>query len=576
MPRSRSTLRHEVIANGIFASGSRRKVKNAKTQKVESDNWQARAWYYFDVIPEYRYAIGWIGNMLSKAKLTVTQNGKPVTEGPAWDALQQFYGGPDAQGEFLRLAAIHMSVSGDCYVVAEAGGTPVDDTWDVLSNLKLKASGGWYRIEGESEDLKDQALVIRLWRPHPLERKKGDSNSRAALPILGELDTLTKRVAADSDSRLTGNGIIFLPQEITFPSKTITHDDGTVETVQRQGLDGFQDMLIETATLSMADQESAAAKVPIASMVPGDYIDKIRHVTFWSEFDAHTQGLREEAIRRLGTGMDMPAESITGTADINHWGAWQVDESAIKIHAEPLLALVVGGVNEGYLWPYLEDEKMDHAEARTYSFGVDTSGLRARPNRSKEAGELYDRGVLSEEALLRENGFEPADLPEPKERIEWLTRRVASGSTTPELVEAALNRLGVEIAAVQRAAAEGQEARPTPSLVDHPTRNPPEREESERRATAASALVYRALERAGNRLKNRGIRMSGVSAADLYQHATVTDADVDSLLTDAWSCLDRFGLEGSEDALQSYTRSLILSRQPFDPALLESYLRVAS
>jgi hypothetical protein len=577
MPRDRSNLRHEVVVNGFFASASRKSIKATGKTKVESDAWQSQCWYYFDVIPEFRYAIGWIGNMVSKAKLVVKHKGKIVTEGPAYEALRALYGGPEQQGEMLRLIAMHLSMSGDCWTIAEDGGGAVDDTWDVVSNLRIKASAGWYRLEGESEDLKRKAVVIRFWRPHPLERKKGDSNARAALPVLAELDTLTKRVAADSDSRLTGNGILFIPQEITFPTKTITKEDGTVEVVQREGLDGFNQMLIETAEISMGDQTTAAAKVPIVAQVPGEMIDKIAHITFWSEFDAHTQSLREEAIKRLGTGLDMPPEVLTGTADINHWGAWQVDESAIKVHADPLLKIIVAGLNAGWLWPYLEDENMTEDQAREYVIEADTSEMRLRPNRSKEAFELYREGVLSPLALLRENGFTDDDLPTDDDKIAWLTRKVASGATTPELVEAALRQLGVMLQPREPVGDRQSEARPLPSLQEHPARDIPREEDSESeaaKAAAATVVVYRALERAGNRLKSRGYRLDGVAAADLYRHASVTDADVEDLLTDAWSCLDRFGLEDARDGLHTYTRSLLISRQPLDPGLLASYLRV--
>lgn len=577
---SNQTTSSRPVPNAVVASASRQKIRK-DAQKVFTDDWQKRAWYYYDIVPEYRYAIGWIGNMCSRGKFVTQQlvDGKwiEVTSGPAYQAMLDLFGGVEKQPELLRLMATHLSVSGDGYTIAEDGGGDRDDTWDVYSNLKVNASGGWYRLEGEKKDLKPKAVVIRAWRGHPLERKHGDSNSRAALPILAELDTLTRRVAADSDSRLTGSGILFLPQEITFPASTVTKEDGTTETVQREGVDGFQQLLIETSMIAIADQDSASAKVPVVAMVPGDTIGKIKHVKFWSEFDAQLQSLREEAVKRLGTGLDMPPEVLSGTADINHWGAWQVDEAAIKVHAEPLLSMIAQAFTEAWLWPALKAAGIIAGAARAFRFTIDTSDLRVRPNRSKEAFELHDRGVLSDAALLRENGFTDDDLPSREEKIAWLLRKTAGGTTTPEVVEAALRALGVQLDVRPSASESGDPERPTRSLEDHPTRDIPDPEESEAqaaRAASAALQVHRALERAGNRLKNRGIRHEGIPAAELYLHAKITEEDADQLLVDAFTCPAELNFGADPEVLHSYARTLLVSRQPLDPQLLGSYLRV--
>ena len=587
MPRGSSSLRSEAVVNGYFASASRRKVRDPgaaqprDTTKVHTHDWQQRAWYYYDIVPEFRYAIGWIGNMCSRGKLVVKRrlpNGKieDVERGPAIGAIDTLFGGRDNQPEMLRLIGTHLSMSGDGYLVGEDGEGGEDESWDVHSNLRLKPSGGGYRLEGEKKNLKTKAVVIRFWRGHPLERKQGDSNVRAALVILNELDLLTKRIASDAASRLTGNGILFLPNEITFPAQTVTKADGTVETIQRAGADGFQQMLVETSMVAMGDQESASANTPIVSMVPAEAISKIKHVTFWSEFDAQMQSLREEAIKRLGTGLDMPPEVLTGTADVNHWGAWQVDEAAIKVHAEPLLNMIAAGLTSEWLRPYLKAFVKD-AVADQYFFQIDTSDLRVRPNRSKEAFELWDRGVLSDAALLRENGFTDDDLPSDAEKLAWLTRKVAGGTTSPEVVEAAIRALGIKLD-VQRAQAEaGDPERPTPSLDQHPARDIPDPEESESiaaRAAAAGVIVYRALERAGNKLKNQGHRLPGVPAAELYRHTKLSDTDADQLLVDAFTCPAELSMGCDPETLQAYTRTLLVTGKPLDSHMLSAYLRV--
>jgi hypothetical protein len=272
--------------------------------------------------------------------------------------------------------------------------------------------------------------------------------------------------------------------------------------------------------------------------------------------------------------MDMPPEILTGTAEINHWGAWQVDESSIKSHSEPLLKAITSALTIGYLRPVLEAEGMDPEEAATYAIGADTSQLRMRPNRSRESQELYEKGELSARTMRLENGFTEEDAMTEEERRDWLLMKVAGGSATPAQVEAALQLLGLQIVTAESAPdQETREARPDPSLEDHPDRNPPEEV-----VTAAEVMVFRALERAGNRLKVRvGGKTGGLPAHELYMKMPqLTALEVDALLEDAWSCTEWTDLpvlpQDLEGVLNRYTHTLLALRKPHDRALLRTNL----
>lgn len=607
MPRERArALLSETVATGFVASASRLqpRKKITRSHTVRDEKWQHKVWGYFDTVGEYRAACSWIANMLSKAVLYVEgPDGKPVTEGPAFDALEALFGGPEGHSEMLRLIGLSLTVGGDCYLIGVSSeDEDEEDDWMIVPAHRIETAtttGGqaWFKISGEEEALPDDAFVMRLWRGHPADRRRGDSNSRAALPILGELDTLTKRVAADSDSRLTGNGLLILPSEVSFPTLPTTQsdDDGDEDTPPkevRSGADGLMDLLIEVASLSMADQDNAVAKVPVVIQMPGDQIGKVKHVTFWSGFDAETKGLRAEAIQRIALAMDMPPEALTGTAGMNHWGSWQMEEAAIKIHTQPLLEFVVSAITRGYLRPVLtadgetEDgeivEAMSVEEARGYRVRYDDTAMRLRPDKSKDALELYDRGAINLKALIRELGFHEADEMDEKGLTQWLIQKVASGSTTPELVAAALKRLGFDPGPVETAPP--AEARPTPTLEEHPVRalpaspsDPsPEQEAasvvSEATFAAAEAVVFRALERAGNRLKSRGIRPDGVAAADLYRYASIGVDDVPDLLDDAFSSCERLSTKVPVRQVSLYTRQLLLSKGEHEPEMLRRFL----
>lgn len=581
MPRS--PFRSEVLATptpALYAAAKHYKVgKSSKTGtgKDSGEAWQSSCWDYYDMVGEYRYAVNWVGNLLSRARLTILHNGKAVADDEnANAALQSLFGGPSGQSEMFRQLGIHFTVAGEAFIVGVDGASEED--WYVVAATEVHRGNGQTSIWGERID--GDHLLLRLWRPHPRKFKKSDAPSRSVIPILSEINQLTKHVAAQIDSRLAGAGLLLLPSEISFPTRTKTEGTGADEvTSEVDGAQGFIDELIEVMSTAIANREDASALVPIVLQVAGEYLDKVQHLTFWSDLDEHAIELRTEAIRRLSLGMDMPPEVLTGTGDMNHWGAWQVDESAIKSHSEPLLAVITSSLTTGYLRPYLEAAGMDAETADEYEFGVDTAALRMRPNRSKEAVELYDRGELSGEAMRRENGFNEDDDMRKSELKEWFVRKVAGGSTTPELVAAALTELGIQLEITAAPEVVPTEERPARSLDEHPVRELPDETPL---LAAAEQMVFRALERAGNRLKTKvGTKFSGTPAADLYlRMPKLSHGEIEGLLTDAWTSVGRFDYGVSADrlteSLEQYAKTLISMRKEYDRDDLRAHLETLS
>jgi hypothetical protein len=564
--------------------------QKSKTPKKEA--WQEAAWNFFDTIGEYRYSCNWVGNILSKAQLGVAKKGKPTTNEHAVAALAALFGGPEGQTEMLRQIGIHFTVAGEMFLVSyEEDG---EDEWLVAAATEVKKlNADSWKIDG---DTIDQPMVIRIWRPHPRNHKRSDAPTRAVLPILSEIDGLTKHVSAQIDSRLAGAGLLLLPSEITFSATPTVDEDGNQSITPGTSAAAFIAELVETMATAIQNREDASALVPIVLQAEGEHLANIKHLTFWSDLDDKAIELRSEAIRRLALGMDMPPEILTGTADMNHWGSWQVEEAAIKAHTEPLLAVITGSLSAGFLRHYLVTiGGMSKEEAAEYEFTADTSLMRLRPNRSAEAMELYDRGQLSAAAVLRENGFDPSDAMEEKELVTWLARKVASGSSTPEQVEAALRHLGLDLQVVTPVEMvedrqQPRQERPTPSLEEHPRRAPETDEIGEGLAASALAveaanrsitistaelMIHRALERAGNKLKNRiaADQRPACGAYELYMYAPqLTDPEIAELLDGAWAPINLFGYDVHESDLNGFTTVLLQDRRKYSRDILADYL----
>lgn len=606
MPRNGPTYRYQVVqtpqTKGLTASarvysGPGAQPINKAGRKTRSDAFQSQLWDLYDTVPEFHYACSWVGNLISRASLYVAKDGKRIDDQIGLDAIASLFGGPEGQEEMLRLLGIHFTVAGDAWVIGVP--TDSDDEWLVAASTEVSGDTKRLIVEGDAQP--PGTLGVRIWRAHPRKSNEPDPPARALIGDLTQIVRLRQVVAAQGDSRLTSAGILWVPSEMELPAVPVSTggsedgDDDSSESVQAvDGPQGLTNLLTRVASIAISDRSSAAANVPVIISAPGEYLDKIQKTDFWSGFDEHAKELRDETRRTIATGLDIPPEVLNGTADVNHWGAWAVEEAAIKIHAEPLLNVIVASLTKGWLHTWLKGEGLSDEEIQRYTLEADTSQMRMRPNRSKEAFELWDRGAISIQTLLIENGFDPEnDQPDEKEKIVWFLTKVAQGSTTPDQVAHALQALGISgIPGTVVEGQETQEARPTRSLNEHPVREAPDPEESEAQGAQASArpivldglvyaaeqAVFRALERAGNRIKAKVGGKISREASELYMSVpTMSFSECEGLLTDAWAGIERNPYPGVDsahlrDALNEYALMLLRSQKPYSRESLARHL----
>jgi hypothetical protein len=594
MPRRERSI----APRSITASARNFSFKPKGSKKDQDGNlrggeeWQRSAWDFYDVIGEYRQAPTIMGSLLSRARLIVEErdadgNWNASTNEVALAALDELYGGEEGHAELLRLLGIHFTVAGEGYLIGpEIGTFGIVEDWSVAAATEVSRTNGRWKVNGK--ELPPGRMVIQLWRPHPRNKKKADAPTRAVLPVLNELLQLTKRTSAQIDSRLTGGGLLPLPAETIFPSmptRQLNAGDPMApprDAVEAGDAQGMAEQLYDIASIAIQHPESAEAMLPLIALIPGEYMDKLpkKPITFWSELDAAAPALREELITRSARGMDIPTDILLGNAGSNHWNAWLSDENNVKIHGEPTLKIITTGLTTGYLRIALAGEVDD---VQRFRIGADTSQMRLRPNRSKEALELNERLLLSDERTLLENGFTAADMMSEENLRKALLRTMARGSSTPELVAIANRLLGVELPEItdNRDLAE---ARPAPSIASHPVRElpaarRPDAAELTGLVFAAEQMVDRALQRAGNRIKTKfGVTNPPSSANRLYLHQKLTAGDLDDLLKDAWDCteLADYGVEPAKlaRALDYYTRAIIMSHREPSRASLAAALKL--
>lgn len=568
------------VPSTIVAAATRIQVAGAAhprhRPRRKTEAWQAQAWEHYDCCGELRYGTNWFANSLSQARLfagRLQDDGsiKRHESGPAKDALDALFSNDKTQATLLKAMAPHYFVGGEWYLVGREN--PEDptgaDIWEVLSPTEISVQGSKWTIDhgdGVRITLTNDDFITRMWNPHPRRHSDPDSPVRAVLDVLSEIMLLTRHIAAQVRSRLAGAGLLLLPSEMSFTPPANAEGDVT-------GEDEFIQTLYDAMQAAIDDPGDPSALVPIVVQAAGEHLNAAQHMTFWSSLDEQAVSQRESAIKRLALGLDLPPEVLTGTGEMNHWGAWAVDEATVKSHLEPALDVICASLTTGFLQAMPGVDPMDVV-------AWDTSSLRLRPNRSKEALELYDRGELKPVSLRRETGFDESDAPSDDERKQWLLQKVASGSATPEQVEAALRLLGVNI--VTQSEGETREARPDPSLIEHPEQGPPDTADDlpPGLVSACDVLCMRALERAGNRIKGKfKVSPPNVDAVDLYRFVTAPVETHGELMNDAWGMVERavtpYGKHPAsvQAALDTYVRDLLLTQREHEVGRMKKFLQ---
>ena len=583
--------------------------KSLRGHISKPEAWQSDAWNYYDSVGELRFGISWISNAMSRVNLVAaapaTSPGDeptiitPQDEGwtsaqlRAAEIVQTICGGPGNQSQMLGAFGVHLSLTGICWLVAEPSFDDFEsdffESWELYSSEQIRTANGVIEIEIAPRtwrELHPNAIVVKVWRKHPRKTWEADAPVHGVLGVLREIDLLQKHIHASAQSRLAGAGLLAIPSEAVFPPgqgpQSSIEDIDNENQNTRATDDTFVETLIDAMTTPIADRGSAAAVVPLVVKIPGEYVDKVKHISFATPFDSQVLSLMDSAITRLSLGLDIPPEVLTGKGSTNHWSAWQVQEESITLHIEPLSETICNALTIGFLRPALEAEGFDPDEAVVW---YDTSDLRTRPDKSNGAIAAYDRNELSAEALLRELGLSMDDLPSEEEKREKILLSVARGA--PTLAPVMLSELGYLSASVADEAIADESDSPQP--IDAESRDGSSEEmntETDRRLpntspneinasllAACDIIIVRALEKAGTRLKSAaGKNIAGGAASIPCENPIVLHTQLnalhystpDKLLDKAWNLVPTVAERHAVDPdqltkkLHDYTVGLII------------------
>lgn len=623
----------------MMVASAARVAAGRRIARVPNAEWQEKAWRLFDAMGELRFSASWISNSASQVNLALGRVGPggsdpvPVRETPETpltpleaDALQlvaELGGGPAHLPEMMQHLATLIAVAGLGWILIEEDlAAPTGWKWSARSNDELRDTGTEWEVETGLEDdpewdnqgwrpVAKNHVLIKVWKRHPRHADVSDSPVRAAIPILEQLEGIDAHVNATSASRLAGAGILFSPSEVEYQAPDVEGDaNDPDEDINYANVDGLLDDLIENARMAAKDPDDPAAVIPLPIEVPAEFIEAFRHMTFWTEYSEQVIELSDRAVKRFALAMDMPPEAVTGMTDASHWAAWRVAEEGVTIHIAPLVRVITTAITINWLHVNLLALNHDPKEVIKLIVFGDTTSLLVRPDKSADTTVGYQEIEVSADSYRREIGLSSDDKPSQSEFLRRVLMRtmdrnpelsslllpiIAQDVITPEdvkgldwsTVSPEQQNFGTRSMDGERSIRDTQEqagqSQPTPirTVTDQPL--------------AASALVasmdgvvFRALERAGNRLRSeagKGVPGGNESVATIEPsmiHTVIRPKRVAPLVAGAFDRVpelaDGFGVDGPDltAAVDSYTRHLLESGTAHTPELLTSWLEGAS
>jgi hypothetical protein len=426
--RERAAPKEALVASAAI-------LRSGRGEAVQKKQWQSEAWDQYRAQGELWYAVEWLSNAISRVRLKAgrivdgADEPEIVEDGPAAALMDALAGGLGGQSAMMKSFAIKLTIPGDSYLVGYVDNKGVEH-WNVYScDVVRKEMSGGFSVQLDQSTwfpLPKESLVVRIWNPDEQYPWLAVSPTMPALSVLREIDLYNRKLITQLTARLASNGILFVPDEVAFPVRDEFSD----------AADPFVSELIDVASKAIQNPGSAAAALPIPLRVPGEMIEKFRHLTFADDIVKETLDGRDKALLRLASMVNVPAEVLTGMGSTNHWSASQIESQAIKVNIVPIVETICRGLTSGYLLPGLSDMSLSvyaeegepeetELEGERYVVWYDTSELEEKPDLGERAVQLHDRVVISDAALREATGFDEASAPTDAEREQQILTRLA-------------------------------------------------------------------------------------------------------------------------------------------------------
>jgi hypothetical protein len=453
--------------------------------------------------------------------------------------------GVTGQTKIVHRTAYLLTVVGECWIglvvrdgtretALDGNNIPVDvsrpgyqlEQWYAFGKDEIKVGSNSIELllpEGTRHMFNPEVdILFRVWNEHP------KNPALPVSPIWSNREVLYRIVQSGAsvnnaiNSRLHGNGILFVPQEMSLPdnnSAPIALPVGEIDTndpapfFEMNAAQKLQDLLFDVASTAKRDPDSQAANMPIVAAVPGEMIKDVHWIRPSSDIPETTLKIKEADLRELAVGLHVAPERLLGMGTGNHWSSWLIDDIDVKVHIAPVVEVICAALTQEIMRQKLAEEGIDPG---AYIIWYDSTALSQDPDKTDEARDGFDRGAVSARALRGYLGFDDEDGYDLTNADGWIELALdkiaqdpANAAVFMPIIEAAAEKVGLAVNATTPALpATGtpvQDAQPSADGMPEEitTTDQPAAPQLTAGMTVARMCVNRALELANKRRRTR-------------------------------------------------------------------------
>jgi hypothetical protein len=397
----------------------------------------------------------------------LNDEGEPeeITEGTVKDLFDEIH---DPGGTTMSLLASNYGrlafLIGDGNLIAsEQETTPgsLEVVYEYLSPVELKKLRGTDPQEyerdngvekvtlveaGPDEEIRgDRVRVWRLYRPNPKKSGLSDAPVLAQIENYALLERLRLAAGATSWSRAMQRGMAYIPDEVDLGGHDDDPNDPGVDEDPME--DSSIRELVEALTSPIRDPGSVEGSAPVIMRGPAvfetpqgqaiPFADLIKSIPLGQGEPYYELDAIPKVIDNIALGLDMPAEMLTGTGKVNHWGGWLLDEQGFRQHVAPVVEDFCEDIGSACLRPRAKAEGV--AEWENVVVWYDPVAAVAHPDEGPTAQEAWKVGLVSREYGRNAIGATEDDAPTPEDEaflLELLGRKPAqddqAGETAPQ------------------------------------------------------------------------------------------------------------------------------------------------
>jgi hypothetical protein len=424
----------------------RNDVTSLRARTITHD--QDLAWTYWGAIGEIKQSYLYTARLGSRVRLFAGYQSDlgdaPVSIGSiggisrslvvaAREELAKLSAGPGGQPQLIHSALLNFLVPGECYLVGTNGSWSIRSSSEIFfednedPNRRVRLVTSMQRASQSYHYLPGNAYVARMWRMHPRYSEDPDSALLGILKDCEDFWLISQVLRASGRSRLNA-GLLYVADELRF-----TRAAGPVDIdAPEPDVDPFEEELSSALSDPIGATDSPSEVLPLIVRGPREFKDGIVPINLARDISENDLKWHDTLLTRILSSLDVPTDLITGLKEVRYSNAKTISEDFLKSYIEPLIVLLCEGLTSAFLRPRLIARGFDPELVKNVNVWYDPSEIVTRPDRSQDANEGHDRGLLADSTWRKAHGFSELDKPTAREQIEKIV--FTPGMVPPQFI----------------------------------------------------------------------------------------------------------------------------------------------